>query len=198
VPRDQVEKTIEGFNYKSVINFLNHYLYFQELANYISYNFFKINNSPVTGGVNFDALKKWPDDERVIPYADRHQDPQLEKAYKEQAFAYANRYWITQENIDEVSRLYRLGINRGGSPRTILIACESNPRYLEPLNEELLGQYYSIIDKQIESMRKVGLEAHAACRDFQDQDYGDIIHLVPDGAEKLATKLRDWVLNENI
>ena len=196
VPARDIEKPVEGFNYKSVVNFLNNYLYFQELANFISYNYFKFNNSPVTGGVNFDPLRKSPDDEMVIPYVDRHLNVEIESAYTEQALAYADRYYITQKNIDEVSKLYRKGINRGGNPRTILVACESNPRYLKPLNEELLRNYYSIIDKQVQSMNALGLEAHAACRDFVDQDYGDIIHLVPSGADKLATKLEGWIINE--
>jgi hypothetical protein len=184
------------FSKKSVLAFLNKYLYVQELANYISYNFIKFNNSSVAGLPSLSPLRTWEDREIVIPYEERHLDLNVEKAHFELALTYAKRDYITDENYREVALKYRNGINRAGGMRTILISCESNPRYLKPISKELLFNYYSIIDKQIEAMRAVGLEAHTGCRDFKDEDYGDIIHLVPSGAEKLATKIASWIENE--
>lgn len=178
---------------KSMLAILNKYLYVQELANYVSYNYIKFNNSSVAGLPSLAPLKTWEDREIVIPYAERHLDPKVEAAHFELALSYAKRDYITDANYREVAAKYRQGINRAGGMRTILIPCESNPRYLKPISKELLNNYYSIIDKQIEAMRKVGLEANSGCRDFIDQDYGDIIHLVPSGAQKLARKIAAWI-----
>lgn len=197
VPSDEMEiPNPNVFSKKSLLAFLNKYLYVQELANYISYNFIKFNNSSVAGLPSLSPLRTWEDREIVIPYEERHLDLNVEKAHFELALTYAKRDYITDENYREVALKYRNGINRAGGMRTILISCESNPRYLKPISKELLFNYYSIIDKQIEAMRAVGLEAHTGCRDFKDQDYGDIIHLVPSGAEKLATKIASWIENE--
>ncbi len=180
-------------NYKSALAFLNHYLYFQELANYISYNYLKINNSPYSGLPNFKPLGKWNDEERVVPYEERHLNAAIEEAYFKQAYSYADRFYITDSTYREVAQKYFEGITAANSPRTILVACESNPRYLAPIEKELLVNYYSIIDNQIKALNRKGMEAYSACQGFLDEDYGDIIHLVPSGAEKLATNLARWI-----
>lgn len=183
-------------NYKSIVNLINQYLYFQELANFISYNYLKINNSPVAGGPNLQPLKMSLDTEYSIPYEERHKNPTTERLLTEQARSLADRFFITQKDFDKVAKEFRFGLDQAGSPRSILVACESNPRYTSSLSESLILNYYSIIDRQVGSMNSLGIEAHSACRDFVDQDYGDIIHLAPSGASKLALKLSEWILSE--
>lgn len=196
MPSDQIIQPVEGFNYKSVLAWINNFLYIQELANYVSYNFIKINNSPYSGLPNFTPLGKWKDEEMVVPYEERHKNLEMENAFFKQAYAYADRYYITMKNYEEVATKYYDGIQRANSLRTILVACESNPRYLKPISAVLMKNYYAIIDNQLDALNKRGLSAYSACRDFSDEDYGDIIHLVPSGAEKLATKLAGWILEK--
>jgi len=192
-PEDQSDFTSVSFNYKSVLALLNQYLYFQELANYISYNYVKINNSPYSGLPNFTPLGKWKDEEKVIPFEERHKNIAIEEAYFKQAYAYADRFYITESTYREVAQKYFEGITAANSPKTILVACGSNPRYLAPLDKELLKNYYSIINNQIKALNRKGLEAYSACDGFSQEDFGDITHLVPSGAEKLASKLARWI-----
>jgi len=189
----KMDSTSVPFNHKSVLAFLNNYLYFQELANYISYNYMKINNSPTTGGPHFRPLGKWEDKEMIVPFEERRKNLAIEEAYFKQAYAYANRYYITESNHREAAEKYFEGIAKANSPRTILVSCQGNPRYLAPISEDLLKNFYSIIEKQIKALQNRGFEAYEACNGFLDEDYGDIIHLVPSGAEKLASNLARWI-----
>ncbi len=189
----QSDFTSVPINYKSVLALLNQYLYFQELANYISFEYIKINNSPYSGLPNFTPLGRWKDEEKVVPFEERHKNTAIEEAYFKQAYAYADRFYITESTYREVAQKYFEGITAANSPRTILVACESNPRYLAPIGKELLKNYYSIINNQIKALNRKGLEAYSACEGFSQEDYGDIIHLVPSGAEKLASNLARWI-----
>jgi hypothetical protein len=193
LPDTQIE--VEFFNLDRILGFLNNSLLFQEVANYISYNYIPLTQSPAIGDQSLQPLKNYLDIEPNTPYENRYVNPDWEKSQLEMVKSNAaNNY--SDDSLRDTAKKLRLVLDRKFAPRILLVACKYNPRYVSQIEPTLKENYFENVKRQLKFYKQLGIEVESLCDDFSDREYSDGTHLSIEGAKKLASKLGKWVLNE--
>jgi hypothetical protein len=167
---------------------VNQKLYFMELLNYISYNYVGLNFTKYSGDFTLKALKEYPDMVSETPYSLRHLDPKVEETYLGIVQGWADKGY-TEESFKEVVNFYESAIGLVGSPKTVLAFCQHNVRYTDQLDEKSRGRYFSTVNRLVTEFAVSEIGMISACDDLIDQDWYDVVHLVPTGAKKFAYQL---------
>lgn len=193
-PLGDVDKAIKVkiFSLDRILGFLNEKLRYEELANYISYNFLPLTQSLAIGDQSLRSLKTYPDIEPNTPYEKRYLNPDWEKSQLEMVKSNASNNYPDQD-LKETALTAKIGFGRKNSPATLLVACKYNPRYVSQLTEEIKSNYFNNINRQLVFYNFYGLQARNTCDDFSDRDYSDGTHLSVEGAQKLAKVLSEWI-----
>ena len=193
IPDKQIE--VKVFNLDRILGFLNNRLLFQEVANYISYNYIPLTQSPAIGDQSLQPLKNYPDIEPNTPYEKRYSNPDWEKSQLEMVRSHAaNEY--SDDSLRNTARKLKLVLDRKFTPRVLLVACKYNPRYVSQIEGVLRENYFENVERQLKFYKQLEIEVESLCDDFSDLDYSDGTHLSVEGAKKLANKLGKWVLSE--
>jgi hypothetical protein len=74
-------------------------------------------------------------------------------------------------------------------PRTLILATQESPAYVEELKPDVKAEYFSVHGKVAEVLEAAGFGALDVCRDFTVEDYLDVIHLSERGGDKLAERV---------
>ena len=172
----------------NIMAWINSKLYFMELANYVSYNMINLNHSETAGEIWLQPLKKYADDEIVVPYKDRHTNIDLERAFQERVTAVA-RINLTPRQLHETAVGYKKYFELNGLSNSIMMLCKDDPRYIDNLNLGDKKNYFNNINGQMNAFAEIGLRTAFLCSQLSDSDYADVAHLSPSGAKKVALKL---------
>jgi hypothetical protein len=193
-PLGDVDKSIKVkiFSLDRILGYLNEKLHYEELANYISYNYFPLTQSLAIGDQSLRPLKTYPDVEPNTAYEKRYLNPEWEKSQLEMVKSNASNNYPDKDLKETASRA-KMGFGRKFNPITLLVACKYNPRYVSQLTEEIRTNYFNNINRQLVFYNLYGLQARNTCDDFTDRDYSDGTHLSVEGAQKLAKVLSDWI-----
>ena len=195
-PMNQIDKQIKVSisNLDRILGFLNEKLRYQELANYISYNFFPLTQSLAIGDQSFQPLKSYPDIEPNTPYEKRYLNPEWEESQLKMVESNASNNY-PDKDLRKTAIDTKAGFDRKFSPSILLVACKYNPRYVNKIDPLIKKNYYSNVERQLNFYKLFGLDARNTCDDFTDRDYSDGTHLSVEGAQNLATILSEWITN---
>lgn len=181
---------------ENIMAWINNRLYFMELANYVSYNFINLNHSQTAGEIWLQPLNKYPDNEIIVPYKDRHTNIDLERAFQERVTAVA-RINLTTKQLQETALGYEKYFEVNGLLNSVMMLCKDDPRYISNLNLGDKKNYFNNIYRQMNAFAEIGLKTAFLCSELDDSDYADVAHLSPSGAKKVAQKLFELLRMED-
>lgn len=182
------QSTIRGLTKERIMAFLNNRLYFMELANYISYNYINLNHSLTAGEIWIQPLKKYPDQEIIIPYEERILSKELAQAFQDRVTA-VSRIILRSDQLDATANSYRKYLAMNDLSNSVMIFCKDEPTYINNLKPSERENYFNNIINQMNALGRVGVKTAFPCRNLSSKDYADVAHLSPEGARKVAFDL---------
>jgi hypothetical protein len=182
------ESSLSKVTKDRIMAFINDKFYFMELANYISYNFINLNHSLTAGEVWVQPLKRYPDEEMVIPFEQRNLSKDLARAFQERVTA-VSRIKLTREQYDDTATAYKEYFDMNNLSNSIMMFCKDEPTYIETLNSSDRDNYFMNIENQMDALSRLGVRTSFPCRSLADKDFADVAHLAPSGARKVALNL---------
>ena len=182
------ESSIREVTKERIMAFINNNLYFMELANYISYNFINLNHSLTAGEIWVQPLKRYPDEEIVVPFEERTLSKDLERAFQERVTA-VSRINLNNDQYEATARAYRKYLDMNNLSNSIMMFCKDEPTYIDNLESGDRNNYFKNIENQMNALNRIGVRTAFPCRDLINKDFADVAHLSPDGARKVALNL---------
>jgi hypothetical protein len=166
---------------------LNAYFNFNELWNFVSFEFANTNWNPLLNHRSFSARKLIQDDEL---------NPEEIKAYR---YAYdlnaemqkvRNNIPLSAEYLLKQSQLIEQSVPPQLRAVTLVTVDLESPYYRDRLSPAEQQAYLAQAEAQIERMQKLGFNrAVMPSKDFTEEDYIDRVHLSVSGGKKLAAAL---------
>jgi hypothetical protein len=95
----------------------------------------------------------------------------------------------TDQLWSDLSKQVNVGFVPEIRSRSLIVVTSYASYYVRQLGDEDRAHYQTMMRKSVELLRAGGVNSIAAGADYPDEDYADLVHLVPPGAERLAAEV---------
>lgn len=165
---------------------INHFLYFNELWTYISYNYFSTFYNSITKNKSLLARKQFEDPETFQPF----QNDNFQQELKIVSEVFAEHPPGVWEDCIQSWRDFMPAMIRKNS---IMVLIDNSPFYFPFLDPKLLQIRQQSKIKEAKILEEIGMAAYIPVLNETD-DFHDRTHMSPQGAKKLAQQLKPAVL----
>jgi hypothetical protein len=167
---------------------LDRYLNFNDLWEYVSYEYISLNWNPLVTTRSFEPRANFPDreimPEQYLRFRYKSDFDQAMKIVKSQIVSPTSAKWRAYMELTDQFMPMRLRLV------TLEIVLLNSPYYLESLNPADRTAFINQADEQARQLQQMGFnQAVVATKDFTADDYIDRVHLSVSGGQKLAARL---------